>query len=133
MLHWRTYFCVSMFMNLFQSWRAYCFVDVCLSVCLYIKQQFPFIFFAAVAHAERRFGIQIYIKNISAKFCFGYDRAILDRVMPIGLRKISIICIFHSFYFRSGLCMVNDRATFLEVYGKLPYPFFVDKIRCQQR
>jgi hypothetical protein len=29
-----------------------------------IHQQFPFIFFALIAHIEMKFGIQIYCKNI---------------------------------------------------------------------
>jgi hypothetical protein len=43
------------------------------------------------------FGIQFYHKNILVKFCFGYDQAIFDRVMPHGLRNIPIICSFRSF------------------------------------
>ena len=58
--------------------------------------QFPFIFFALDAHIEMNFGVQIYRKNILVKFYFGYDRTIIDRVMPLGLRKIPIICSFCS-------------------------------------
>jgi hypothetical protein len=50
--------------------------------------QFPFNFFALVAHIEMKFGIQIYHTNIYVKFSFEYDRAIFDTVIPIGLQKI---------------------------------------------
>lgn len=52
-------------------------------------------FFPEVAHtAEMKFGAHVYHKNIYVKLCFGYGRAICDRVMPHGFRKIPIIC-FH--------------------------------------
>jgi hypothetical protein len=57
----------------------------------------PFIFAALVAHTEMKFGMQIYYKNIQVKFCFGYDRAIFDRVMSLWPWKIPIICSFRSF------------------------------------
>jgi hypothetical protein len=70
------------------------------SVCLSVgTQQVPLIFFALVEHTEMKYGIQIYHKNILVKFCFGYNRAIFDRVilMPLGVRQIPIICCFRSF------------------------------------
>ena len=44
----------------FEEGRAYCFAAVCRSV----HQQFPFIFFAKVAHIEMKFGIQTFHRNI---------------------------------------------------------------------
>lgn len=43
-------------------------------------------FFAKVAHIEMRFRLLINHNNIEVKFNFVYDQAILDKVMPIGLR-----------------------------------------------
>jgi hypothetical protein len=76
----------------------------CLPLGLSVHQHFPFIFLALVAHTEMKFGIQIF-KNIlvklqkyaTIKLYFEYDRAIFDRVMALGLRKIPIICSFRSF------------------------------------
>jgi hypothetical protein len=68
-------------MSPFEEGRAYCFAAVCQLVGLLVHQQFPFIFLALVAHTEMKFGIQIYYKNIKVKFCFGYNRAIFDRVI----------------------------------------------------
>jgi hypothetical protein len=48
----------------FEEGRAYCFAAVCRSVGLSVHQQFPFIFFALVAHIKMKFIIQIYRKNI---------------------------------------------------------------------
>jgi hypothetical protein len=62
--------------------RAYCFAAVCLSV----HHQFPFTFFALVAHTEMKFGLQIYHKNIYV-FCFGYDRAILTELCPLNFKN----------------------------------------------
>lgn len=66
----------------------------CLSVC---SQQFPFIFFAEDAHIEMKFSIQVDHDNIQVKFDFGYGQAIFIRVMPLGCRKLSIICCFRLF------------------------------------
>ena len=44
-----------------------------------------------------KFGLQVYHDNIQVKFDIGYDRAIFDRVMPLGHRKIQSICSFRSF------------------------------------
>jgi hypothetical protein len=59
---------------------------------------FPFILFSLVACIEMKFGIQIYYKNMYVKFCFGYNRAIFDSVMPLELRKIPIICSLFIFF-----------------------------------
>jgi hypothetical protein len=62
---------------------------ILLCCCLSVHQQFLFIFFALVAHTE--------IKLSRSKFCFRYDRAIFERVMPLGLQKTPIIYSFLSF------------------------------------
>ena len=64
-----------------------CCLSVGLSVGRSVHQQFPFIFFALLAHIEMKFGIQIYRKNIEVKFYFGYDRAIFDRVLALDFEK----------------------------------------------
>jgi hypothetical protein len=39
-------------------------IALLLSVGFSVQQQFPFFFFALVAHIEMKFGIQIYHKNM---------------------------------------------------------------------
>jgi hypothetical protein len=68
------------------------------------KMRFPFIFVAEIAHTEIKFSIQNYHMIIWIKFYFGYNLAIFDRVMTLGLRKIAITCSFQSF---SSLKLVN--------------------------
>lgn len=68
-------------------------VALLLSVSLSVHHQFPFIFFAEDAN------IVIH---------FGYNRAIFDKAMPLGRRKIRIIssfCTFSSQMFQS--CAVS--------------------------
>lgn len=52
--------------------------------------RFLFIIFAEVPFTEIEFGIQIYLNNTKVKFSVGYDRAIFDRIMCLGLQLFAL-------------------------------------------
>lgn len=65
--------------------------SVSLSIGRSALQHIRFIFFAYVAHTERKLCILNYHQNIYDKICVGYDLAMFDRVMLLGIAKIPSI------------------------------------------
>lgn len=65
--------------------------SVSLSIGRSALQHIRFIFFAYVAHTERKWCILNYHQNIYDKICVGYDLAMFDRVMLLGIANIPSI------------------------------------------
>lgn len=65
--------------------------SVSLSIGRSALQHIRFIFFAYVAHTEKKLCIHNYHQNIYDKICVRYDLAMFDRVMLLGIATIPII------------------------------------------
>jgi hypothetical protein len=58
-----------------------------IALLLSVHQQFPFIFFALVAHIEMKFGIQIYRKKSRSNTVLGMIEPFLTELCPLDFQK----------------------------------------------